>query len=265
MIHARRELEGLVFGLTQFGDTPPVITPGLDHLIHFLEVRIGQAGELTRRVTDQRSCYVHAPDPEEDAFLEVIHQAAELQSVVAVNAHARPNDHEWLCPGCARRWTAAQATRGPCQHCGEPDAAGWRGTFPFDEACRQLENAATVLQARGKVLLIENTYETPELMERILSSIPNAGFTLDTGHSMLYGTGPGSYLRKLGHRLRHLHLHDNRGGDSERLHDLHLPPGQGIIEWERLATDLQAIPFSGTAVFECTPDAAWVHRWIGGA
>lgn len=254
---------GIDFGITQFGDSPPHLPSDLEHLIQFVEYRISQADEMDRRLIDQRPCVVHAPDPEEDGFLEVVNWAAERPNVFAVNAHARPNDDEWLCAGCARRWTTAHATHGPCTYCGESDLAVWRGTFPFEIACKRLREAAAVLQAKGKVLFIENTCESPELMARVLAAVPDAAFTLDTGHSMLYGNGPESYLAMLGPRLRHLHLHDNRGGDSERYHDLHLPPGLGIIDWPRLASALQVHQFRGTAVFECEPKPDWSHYLVG--
>ena len=263
MIHPVSGLTELGFGITQYGDAPPHIPLELVHLIGFTEFRINQAGELARRLTNQRPCVVHAPDPEEDGFLEVIQEVSARSNVFAVNVHARPNDEEWLCASCARRWTAAQAAHGPCTHCGAPDLAAWRGTFPFAAASKLLIQAADMLRACGKKLFIENTCESPELMARVLAAVPTADFTLDTGHSMLYGDGPESYLTRLGSRLRHLHLHDNLGGDSERLHDLHLPPGQGVIDWPRLTSALQAHQFRGTAVFECEPTPASVHLLTG--
>jgi len=191
---------------------------------------------------------------------------AALPGVAAVNAHARPDDEEWLCPGCYRRRNPSTSTSASCTHCGEPDADQWRGTFPFAEACGRLQEAAGILSSAGKQLFIENTCESPDLMARVLSNVPGAGFTLDTGHSMLYGAGPDAYLALLGDRLMHLHLHDNLGGDSEKLHDRHLTPGKGILDWTAFGEELRRLRFRGTAVFECSPEhlpaPEWIRDWV---
>ena len=249
-------------GITQFDETPPELTDGLLPFITFVEYRIGSVEEIDRCRTSAKGCIVHAPDSEDENFLSVVAAAAEVPSVFAVNTHARPDDEEWLCCNCSRREISSNKVVAPCPHCGEPEPARWRGTFTFSDACQRLREAVGMLEARGKSLLIENTCESPALMARILAAVPSAGFTLDTGHSILYGEGPVSYLERSGSRLRHLHLHDNLGGDSERYHDLHLPPGQGIVDWERLAIELRNRKYSGTSVFECIPDPQWVRWWL---
>jgi hypothetical protein len=58
-------------------------------------------------------------------------------------------------------------------------------------------------------------------------------------------------LSKYGSRLRHVHLHDNKGGHA----DLHLPLGAGNVDVRRSIRALQATGFDGTITLEVfTPD-----------
>ena len=54
-----------------------------------------------------------------------------------------------------------------------------------------------------------------------------------------------------GLRLRHVHLHDNKGGSA----DLHLPLGAGTLDTAHHIQSLQAIGYDGTITLEVfTPD-----------
>jgi sugar phosphate isomerase/epimerase len=58
-------------------------------------------------------------------------------------------------------------------------------------------------------------------------------------------------LPELGHRLRHVHLHDNKGGHA----DLHLPLGAGNVNVRAELTHLHNAGFDGTITLEVfTPD-----------
>jgi sugar phosphate isomerase/epimerase len=75
------------------------------------------------------------------------------------------------------------------------------------------------------------------------------GVNLDTGHAHQAGLTPAEAARRLGPRVKHLHLHDNHGGPI----DEHLPIGDGTIDWEPFFTALEEIDFQGFAVFEFGP------------
>jgi sugar phosphate isomerase/epimerase len=47
-------------------------------------------------------------------------------------------------------------------------------------------------------------------------------------------------------------LHDNRGGESY-LDDLHLPPGEGVVEFEEIFKRLKGIGYSRTVTLELKP------------
>jgi hypothetical protein len=249
-------------GITQYDDETLLLDPELQCMLSFVEYRINAIEDIAARVVPGVECLAHAPDPEEDAFESIIDSLAECPHVSAVNCHARPNDELWLCASCSRRLREEGGPSAACRFCHAPDGGRYASTFTFLDATARLRAASERLRERGKRLLVENTYETPALMRRILESVPAAEFTLDTGHSLIYASNPGEFIAVLGDRLGHLHLHDNHGGDSERYHDEHLPPGEGVVDWRQLANGLRATGYSGTATFECMPRAGWVRGWL---
>lgn len=74
----------------------------------------------------------------------------------------------------------------------------------------------------------------------LLEQIPDLGITLDVGHAHLAGIPLAAIVRCLGHRLSHVHVHDNNG-----LGDQHLPVGQGTIHWSGLLRALASIKYKG--------------------
>ncbi|OLT12060.1 hypothetical protein BJF78_25190 [Pseudonocardia sp. CNS-139] len=75
------------------------------------------------------------------------------------------------------------------------------------------------------------------------------GLCLDTGHAHQAGLDVAAAVRRLGPRLKHLHLHDNHGGPI----DEHLPIGDGTIAWDGVFGALEDVGFDGLAVFEFGP------------
>jgi sugar phosphate isomerase/epimerase len=75
------------------------------------------------------------------------------------------------------------------------------------------------------------------------------GVCLDTGHANQAGLDVADAVRRLGPRVKHLHLQDNHGGPI----DEHLPIGQGIIDWDAVFAALDEVGFEGFGVFEFGP------------
>jgi sugar phosphate isomerase/epimerase len=53
-------------------------------------------------------------------------------------------------------------------------------------------------------------------------------------------------LAHFGPRIRHVHLHDNKGGTA----DLHLPLGSGTMDFRRQLAALKSIGYDGTITLE---------------
>ncbi|MEA2499166.1 MAG: hypothetical protein QOH26_1571 [Actinomycetota bacterium] len=107
---------------------------------------------------------------------------------------------------------------------------------------------------RGITIMVENldrNFSNVEDLSAILDHTPELGFHLDVGHANLrLGLGEQnrtqSLLDAFGDRLSHVHLSDNRGGES----DLHLPLGAGTIDWKNVVRMLKRAGWDGTVTLE---------------
>ena len=102
---------------------------------------------------------------------------------------------------------------------------------------------------------LENLSETPEDLESVINEVPNLGLTLDVGHANLSGmvNKSISIIEKLGKFIRHVHLHDNLGGQSQA-DDLHLPIGDGTVDFRAIMNSLISVGYDGTLTLEVKPE-----------
>lgn len=235
--------------------------------IQYLEYRVDAPEDAAQCARSGSLCTAHAPDVQCDNAIEVFEALAMQPCVMLINVHARPSDEYTLCQSCGRRLVNSKQSVQQCDHCGM-SLADWQiepavHSDGFSQVITKLDLAQGILARANKRLSIENTYEPPHLMRRILDALPqNIGFTLDIGHAMIYHGNPIEYIDLLADRLCHLHLHDNLGGYSEMFHDLHLPPGCGRGEWAAIRRALERVGFRGTATFECLPRINWIESWL---
>jgi sugar phosphate isomerase/epimerase len=122
-----------------------------------------------------------------------------------------------------------------------------------------IESLRDLMEHCGKCgvgLMIENLpgdYNSVEQLAELLEPLPDLGLHLDIGHANLQvpHNTTGEILRVYGKRLRHVHLHDNKGGHA----DLHLPLGCGNIDIAWAVRLLQDTNYDGTITLEVfTPD-----------
>jgi sugar phosphate isomerase/epimerase len=60
------------------------------------------------------------------------------------------------------------------------------------------------------------------------------------------------FIERYPERIGHVHVHDNKGGDSA-LDDLHLVPGEGIIDFDRIFERLKEMAYDRTMTLELKP------------
>jgi sugar phosphate isomerase/epimerase len=115
----------------------------------------------------------------------------------------------------------------------------------------------------GVTFCIENLSEHAAHFAPAIDRIPDLYVTLDLGHGqILPPVSPESPERTINacfelieayaaqeDRIRHVHLHDNYGGDRPR-DDLHLPLGQGCVDFPGILHALQATGYDRALSFE---------------
>jgi sugar phosphate isomerase/epimerase len=104
------------------------------------------------------------------------------------------------------------------------------------------------------IVCIENLSEEATDMARALEEIPFLMVTLDLGHAELLSEKNRSmgFIEHFPGRIQHIHLHDNRGGNSPK-DDLHLPPGEGVIDFKRAFEALARVHYDRTVTLELKP------------
>ena len=94
----------------------------------------------------------------------------------------------------------------------------------------------------GVGLMIENLpgdYNSAQQLGELLDRVPELGLHLDIGHANLQvpHNTTAEILEAHGKRLRHVHMHDNKGGHA----DLHLPLGSGTLDLKEAKTLLDEL------------------------
>jgi sugar phosphate isomerase/epimerase len=132
--------------------------------------------------------------------------------------------------------------------------------FVKQEVREEKETVLRVLfdyaRARNILICLENLSECSTDLAAVVRAVPKIGITLDVGHGELLTQMNTSVaiIRELMQSIKHLHLHDNRGGRGVK-DDLHLPIGEGIIDFESILGSLLLQGYCGTATLEVEREA----------
>ncbi len=123
--------------------------------------------------------------------------------------------------------------------------------FVIERNIKTVAELLPVSRDCGVGLMIENLpgdWNTVLQLSQLLDPIPQLGLHLDIGHANLrvQRNTTDEILRAYGSRLRHVHLHDNKGGDA----DLHLPLGCGTLNVHHQIELLRSIGYDGTITLE---------------
>jgi sugar phosphate isomerase/epimerase len=123
--------------------------------------------------------------------------------------------------------------------------------FTVERNLESLRELLTYGKQKAVGIMIENLpdrFNTAEQLSELLDPLPELGLHLDIGHANLM-TPVNTTLEIIaahGQRLRHVHLHDNRGGSL----DLHLPLGAGNIDLRGSVRALKSCGYDGTITLE---------------
>lgn len=117
-----------------------------------------------------------------------------------------------------------------------------------------LDRLVEKAQGSGLSVCIENLSEQACDLAEAFACVPQLNLTLDLGHAELLSNENTSFgfIEKFPERIRHIHLHDNLGGSSAG-DDLHLPLGEGKIDFEKIFKKLYEANYQGTMTLELRP------------
>jgi sugar phosphate isomerase/epimerase len=123
--------------------------------------------------------------------------------------------------------------------------------FYLQQDRRSLEELLPTARQCGVGLMLENLpgdFNTAAQLAPLLDPFPEIGLHLDIGHAnlMVSENTTEELLQAYGPRLRHVHLHDNKGGSA----DLHLPLGTGTVDVEQHVRSLKRCGYDGTITLE---------------
>jgi len=206
--------------------------------VHF-DLADADAVREARRVADDLGvsiCALHAPNPHADLG------AADPRE------RARASDLVRRCLDVAEKLAARVVVS---HDMGGASAADESADARYADALEALTPQAEASPARIGFENLPPDYpgcSARDIARRIAEASPDAfGFVLDTGHAKL-GSELGEDSPAWTDRLLSVHLHDSLG-----VHDDHLLPGRGVIDWTTVCNMLHATGYAGPLVYEIGP------------
>jgi sugar phosphate isomerase/epimerase len=124
----------------------------------------------------------------------------------------------------------------------------------LNEKLAILEEMLMLARERQITFCLENLSERACDFEPAFRRLSDLGMTLDIGHGELLSPENTAYsfIQEFPDRIRHIHIHDNRGGNTPS-DDLHLPLGEGSINFPPILSALLKSGYNGTITLEVPP------------
>lgn len=130
----------------------------------------------------------------------------------------------------------------------------WASSELISRKINLLNEMSAYADHLGIVLCIENLSERFESFQLAFEAIPSLRMTLDIGHAQLLAKENTSFgfIQRAFEKIAHIHVHDNNGGTSVK-DDLHLPLGQGMVDYPNILTQLKNHGYNSTITMEVKP------------
>ncbi|MBE0429372.1 MAG: sugar phosphate isomerase/epimerase [Thermoleophilia bacterium] len=137
-------------------------------------------------------------------------------------------------------------------------APGANSPEKIEKKIKEIAELAELASGIGASIACENTSEVPGDMRPVLDAHPQVMLTLDIGHSELLSDRNKSldFIAAWPDRIAHVHIHDNVGGNTHH-EDLHLPLGEGRIDFAPIMAALRELPQEVTVTFEMPRQKAY--------
>ncbi|MFH0825826.1 MAG: sugar phosphate isomerase/epimerase family protein [Pseudomonadota bacterium] len=129
------------------------------------------------------------------------------------------------------------------------------------EKAQMMKRVVSFGRDHGVGVALENLSERAVDLAPILHDVEDLLITLDIGHGQLLSKKNRAYeiLETAAGRVGHVHAHDNRGGNDAAA-DLHLPIGEGIVDFPGVIRCLLDHGYDGTVTIELPPSEIAASR-----
>lgn len=192
---------------------------------------------------------------ENEAALGLFEKAAEVAQ--RLGAKAMNLVSNWLDFDCPHGYPPAFIT--PFTNGAGTGSPKWRMGLPefrdyqdiWHNYMETLKKCLAIARSAGMTFNLEGhanaIVSNCDAMLRMFDTIPSEdfGINFDTAWHLMQREYPSLALRKLGTRVKHLHMRDGDG-----MINYSLPCGMGIIDWVDIFKTLKEIGFDGTCSFE---------------
>lgn len=205
-----------------------------------------------------------APDNEFEKFFKDDYELIKSNNLEVVQCHApfptlpdNPDELGYMIHAIEKAFYAAEILKAPYLVMHGAMRCGWEvddnPELTKEVNLKIVEKLLPASKATGVKLALENmplkgiTTSSPEEIIDYIDTINDDNFVacLDTGHANTTGMSVAEFARKLGHRLKVLHIHDNQANN-----DAHLTPFAGNIDWADFSKALSEINYNGAFSFE---------------
>jgi len=123
----------------------------------------------------------------------------------------------------------------------------------FKKMSGRLKEAVAIFKNRGIQLGLETGQETAPALLALLESLdgPGLGVNFDPANMILYDKGnPVEAVRKLGPRIRQVHVKDAVRTRAPGTWGQEVPAGKGDVDWPSFFSALKEVPFTGNFIIE---------------
>ena len=144
----------------------------------------------------------------------------------------------------------AMGVKNAVLHC---DSLAWKGNEvtkeeQIEENCKALKEILDYVKDRAMVICLENLISADfvNCVDGLMYFIEkldrdNLGICLDTGHLNLRDRDQVAFIRKVGKRIKALHLADNEGKRDQHL----MPYGCGNVSFVSVIREMKALGYEG--------------------
>jgi sugar phosphate isomerase/epimerase len=132
----------------------------------------------------------------------------------------------------------------------------WASKEIISSKIKMLTELVEYASRHDMILCLENLTSRQESFCDYFKEIPALKMTMDIGHGQLLSNENTcfGFMEHLFDKIEHLHVHDNLGGTTVK-DDLHLPLGEGIVDYPRIFSILKQKGYSSTITMEVKPAA----------